>query len=132
MGLSESRVTAIIAVSDLETARSFYEGKLGLSDYEEQPDGGRTYSCAEGTRIHVYPSPDNAGKSTATVAGFTVDDVEGTVDELTGNGITFEQYPAPFPFPTNEKGIASMGGQSVAWMKDPDGNTLAIEDVQPG
>src|SRR6187401_643141 len=89
MGLSESRVTAIVAVSDLETARSFYEGKLGLSDYEEQPDGGRTYSCAEGTRIHVYPSPDNAGKSTATVAGFTVDDVEGTVDELTGNGITF-------------------------------------------
>ena len=129
MGLSDSRVTAIVPVSDMETAKSFYEGKLGLSEHEDQPDGGRTYICGEGTRIHVYPSPANAGKSGATTAGWTVDDVEGTVDELTARGVTFEQYGDPFPFPTNEKGISSMEGQSVAWLKDPDGNILALEDV---
>ena len=31
MGLSEYKVAAALAVSDLDRAREFYEGKLGLS-----------------------------------------------------------------------------------------------------
>jgi catechol 2,3-dioxygenase-like lactoylglutathione lyase family enzyme len=124
MGLSNSRVDATIAVSDMDRATSFYEGKLGLSGGIDQSDGGRTYPCAGGTRIHVYPSPGNAGTSGATLAAWVVDDVDRTVDELIANGVTFEQYDEPFD--TDEKGIARLGGHSVAWFKDPDGNTLAI------
>jgi catechol 2,3-dioxygenase-like lactoylglutathione lyase family enzyme len=124
MSLSASRVGATIAVSDMEKAKEFYEGKLGLSGGEDQGDGGRTYRCGEETRIHIYPSPSNAGKSSATLAAWQVDDVEGTVDELTASGVTFEQYGEPFN--TNEKGIATLEGLQVAWFKDPDGNTLAI------
>jgi catechol 2,3-dioxygenase-like lactoylglutathione lyase family enzyme len=124
MSLSDSPVESTIAVSDMERATAFYEGELGLSGGEDQSDGGRTYTCGGGTRIHVYPSPDNAGKSGATLAGWLVADVEATVDELTANGVTFEQYGEPFN--TNEKGIANFGDISAAWFKDPDGNTLAV------
>jgi catechol 2,3-dioxygenase-like lactoylglutathione lyase family enzyme len=124
MSLSDSRVESTIAVSDMDRAKSFYEGKLGLSGGDDQSDGGHTYPCRGDTRIHIYPSPDNAGKSGATLAGWLVDDVEATVDELIANGVTFEQYGDPFN--TNDKGIATLGDIVVAWFKDPDGNTLAI------
>jgi catechol 2,3-dioxygenase-like lactoylglutathione lyase family enzyme len=123
MGLADSRVDSSIAVSDMETAKEFYEGTLGLSGGVDQGDGGRTYTCGEGTKIHIYPS-DNAGKSGATLAFWTVAAVEGTVDELTGKGVTFEQYGEPFN--TDEKGIATFDGLQAAWFKDPDGNVLAV------
>jgi catechol 2,3-dioxygenase-like lactoylglutathione lyase family enzyme len=124
MGLSDSRVGAVVAVSDVSRAKEFYEGKLGLSGGEEQSDGGIRYVCGGGTEIHVYPSPGNAGTSGATIAGWIVDDVEATVDELSQRGVQFEQYGEPFN--TNEKGIATFGSYAGAWFKDPDGNILAI------
>jgi catechol 2,3-dioxygenase-like lactoylglutathione lyase family enzyme len=128
MGLSSYKVTPAIAVSDMGKAKEFYEGKLGFSGGEEQGDGGITYPAGEGTAIHPYPSPDNAGKSGATLAFFdVVDDVEKVVDELSSNGVTFEQYDMD-PIKTNEKGIAEFEGLKVAWFKDPDGNILALGD----
>jgi catechol 2,3-dioxygenase-like lactoylglutathione lyase family enzyme len=124
MSLSDSPVSPAIAVSDMARAKEFYEGKLGLSGGDDQADGGHTYPCGGGTSIHIYPSPDNAGKSAATLAGWVVDDVERTVDELTARGVTFEQYGEPFN--TDAKGIPKLGDLSGAWFKDPDGNTLAI------
>ena len=124
MGLNDSPVGAVIAVSDMDRAREFYEGKLGLSGGEDQPDGGVRYSCGGDTQIHVYPSPENAGKATATLAGWWVSDVEATVDELAANGVSFEQYGEPFN--TDEKGIARFEGYVGAWFKDPDGNILAL------
>jgi catechol 2,3-dioxygenase-like lactoylglutathione lyase family enzyme len=127
MSLNESQVSATIAVSDISRATEFYEGVLGLTGGVDQGDGGRTYACGGGTRIHVYPSPDNAGKGGATLASWTVDDVGATVDALTEKGVTFEQYGEPFN--TDEKGIARLGDLVGAWFKDPDGNTLAISNV---
>ena len=76
--------------------------------------------------FRVYSSPQHAGKSTATLAGWLVDDVERVVDELTSNGITFERYDEGLII-TDEKGIATFeGGAKVAYFKDPDGNTLSI------
>jgi catechol 2,3-dioxygenase-like lactoylglutathione lyase family enzyme len=125
MGLSDSPVSTAIAVSDMDRAKQFYEGKLGLSGGKDEVDGGVTYTCGDGTTIHPYPSPDNAGKSGATVAFWTVADVEAMVDELSAKGVTFEQYGDPFN--TDEKGIATFEGNAAgAWFKDPDGNILAL------
>jgi catechol 2,3-dioxygenase-like lactoylglutathione lyase family enzyme len=117
-------VEAIVTASDMAKAKEFYEGVLGLSGGPETQDGGITYECAEGTSIHVYPS-DNAGQSGATLAAWTTDDVDGTVEELASKGVQFEQYDMD-PIKTNEKGIAEFGGDKIAWFKDPDGNILAI------
>jgi catechol 2,3-dioxygenase-like lactoylglutathione lyase family enzyme len=124
MGLNEGRVAAALAVADMDRAIEFYEGKLGLRSSGEDPDGGRTYQCDGGTSLHVFPSP-HARASGATAAAWIVEDVEGTIDELTANGVTFEQYSED-PLRTDEKGLARMGDYVGAWVKDPDGNVLGI------
>jgi catechol 2,3-dioxygenase-like lactoylglutathione lyase family enzyme len=127
MSLSEYKVVAGLAVSDMDRAREFYEGKLGLSPAtDHEPDDNRAYRCGEGTVMHVYSSPEHAGKSTATLASWYVDDVESVVDELTSKGVVFERYDE-VPIITDGKGIATFdGGAKVAYFKDPDGNTLSI------
>jgi catechol 2,3-dioxygenase-like lactoylglutathione lyase family enzyme len=125
MSLSDYRVGAAVAVSDMERAREFYERSLGLTAPGDDPDGGRTYECGAGTTLHVFPSPGGAGKSTATVAGWTVDDLHAVVDELASRGVAFERYDQP-PVTTDERGIARVGDSTGAWFKDPDGNVLGL------
>jgi catechol 2,3-dioxygenase-like lactoylglutathione lyase family enzyme len=127
MPLSSYRVGAAIAVSDMSRAREFYEGKLGLTAAGDDADGGRTYECAEQTTLHVFPSP-GAAASGATVAGWTVDNLEQLVDELSANGVAFERYDDE-RISTTDKGIAVFGDSKSAWLKDPDGNLLGL--VQP-
>jgi catechol 2,3-dioxygenase-like lactoylglutathione lyase family enzyme len=125
VSLSSYKVNAVVAVSDMPRAKEFYEGKLGLTaDEANQPPGVRRYACEGGTSLDVYESPDHAGKSTATLVGWDVDDVEEVVDELTSRGVSFEQYDDPVK--TDEKGIFTDGEVKAAWFKDPDGNTHAI------
>jgi catechol 2,3-dioxygenase-like lactoylglutathione lyase family enzyme len=129
MRLSDYKVSAQIAVSDMAQAASFYEGKLGLPVQRKEAGGSRTYACGEGSSLHVYPAPTHAAKATATVARWNVQDIEKLVDELTSSGVIFEQYDEPA---TNAKGIHDTGygtPAKVAWFKDPDGNTFAIEQT---
>jgi catechol 2,3-dioxygenase-like lactoylglutathione lyase family enzyme len=127
MGLSERRVEAAIAVSDLDRARRFYEDQLGLAPGEEEGQGVR-YPCGAGTGIFVYRSEENAGKSPATLAGWYVDDLDQTTDELASRGVVFEQYDQP-GIKTDEHGVFDAGRFRAAWVKDPDGNTLAITAI---
>jgi catechol 2,3-dioxygenase-like lactoylglutathione lyase family enzyme len=125
MSLSNYKLSPSIAVSDMARAREFYEGKLGLSPRQEGADGSRVYASGGGGSLHVYASPDRAGESTATLATWYVDDVERVIDELNANGVTFEHYDG---VTTDDKGISPRaGGGKVAWFKDPDGNTFAVE-----
>jgi catechol 2,3-dioxygenase-like lactoylglutathione lyase family enzyme len=125
MSLSNYKLNASIAVSDMARAREFYEGKLGLSAVRAGADGSQIYASAGDASLHVYPSPAYAGMSTATLVTWYVDDVERVVDELGSNGVTFEHYEE---LTTDEKGISPRaGGGKVAWFKDPDGNTFAVE-----
>jgi hypothetical protein len=50
------------------------------------------------------------------------------VDELSANGVSFEQVDSP-RIKTNEKGIAEMGEDRMAWFKDPDGNVFGIAQL---
>jgi catechol 2,3-dioxygenase-like lactoylglutathione lyase family enzyme len=124
MGLKDCRVGALMAVSDLERARHFYEDQLGLVPGDQEQEGVR-YFCAEGTSIFVYLQPDNAGMSSATIAGWAVDDLDQTIAELTSRGVHFEQYDQP-GIKTDERGVFDSGRFRAAWIKDPDGNTMAL------
>jgi catechol 2,3-dioxygenase-like lactoylglutathione lyase family enzyme len=128
MGLSDSTVEPAIAVSDLARARRFYEDQLGLAPGEEEAGQSVRYPCAEGTRIFVYLSAENAGKSPATLAGWFVDDLDQTMTELASRGVVFEQYDQP-GITTDERGVFDAGRFRAAWIKDPDGNTMAITQV---
>jgi catechol 2,3-dioxygenase-like lactoylglutathione lyase family enzyme len=127
MGLSDCRVQALLAVSDLDRAKRFYEQQLGLVAREEEEEAVR-YPCADGTAIGVYLSPENAGKSPATLAGWFVDDLDQTMAELASRSVVFEQYDQP-GLKTDEHGIFDGGRFKAAWIKDPDGNTIALTEV---
>jgi catechol 2,3-dioxygenase-like lactoylglutathione lyase family enzyme len=127
MGLSECRVGALLAVSDLERARRFYEDQLGLAPGEEEEQAVH-YPCADGTGVLVYLTPENAGKSPATLAGWDVDDLDRTMDELAARGVAFERYDQP-GLKTDERGVFDAGRFRAAWIRDPDGNTLALTET---
>jgi len=127
MGLSECRVETALAVSDLGRAKRFYEQQLGLAPAEQDESGVR-YPCAQGTGIFVYVSEENAGKSEATLAGWFVDDLDETMDDLASRGVVFEQYAQP-GIETDERGIFDAGRFRAAWARDPDGNTIAFSEI---
>ena len=121
--LGESKAFSSFAVPDVEAAKAFYEGTLGLRVREEM--GGLVLDLAGGTTVFVYPKPDHE-PAVFTILNFPVDDLEGTVDRLAAAGVVFEQYPE---LGTNEKGIARMEqGPTIAWFRDPAGNILAVHE----
>ena len=125
--MRDCRVQALLAVSDLDRAKRFYEDRLGLVPGEAEQEAVR-YPCADGTEIGIYLSPENAGKSPATLAGWVVDDLDQTMDELASRGVVFEQYDQP-GIKTDDRGVFAAGRFRAAWMKDPDGNVMALTEV---
>jgi catechol 2,3-dioxygenase-like lactoylglutathione lyase family enzyme len=129
MPLSRYPVRTSIAVSDIQQAVAFYEGKLGLQVLQSGPsasiaDGSRVYGSGGGPALNVYQSA-TAGKTAATLATWYVDDIDQIVDELVTSGIEFVRYDQ---LDHDAKGItARAGGGRIAWFQDPDGNTFALE-----
>ncbi|MEU4558624.1 VOC family protein [Actinoplanes sp. NPDC023936] len=129
MPLDQYPVRASIAVSDIDVAVAFYEGKLGLPVVETGPSariagGSRIYGSGGGPALNVYQST-TAGTTEATLATWYVDDLDRVVGELTEAGVEFARYEQ---FEHDARGItARAGGGRIAWFRDPDGNTFAVE-----
>ena len=129
MPLSAYELRTSVAVSDIQNAVAFYEGKLGLQPLESGPSadiagGSRVYGSGGEPALNVYQS-GTAGKTPATLATWYVDDIDQIVDELTSSGVELVRYDQ---FEHDPKGItARAGGGRIAWFQDPDGNTFALE-----
>jgi catechol 2,3-dioxygenase-like lactoylglutathione lyase family enzyme len=127
MALRDFRIETAIAVSDLDRARHFYEDQLALAPGDAD-QGGVRYACGEETAIFVYPS-QHAGQSSATLASWNVDDLDGIMAELGTRGVTFERYDQA-DVKTDEHGVFEVDNLRAAWFKDPDGNTLALTQLR--
>jgi len=109
------------AVDDLQKARAFYEGTLGLKVSEAH--GLLTLHLSGGRDTLVYPKPDHTPAS-YTILNFPVDDVDKAVDELVARGVRFQHYDG---LSQDEKGISrAQGGPFIAWFTDPAGNILSV------
>ena len=117
---SDSNAFSGFAASDIEQAREFYAGTLGIEVTEE--NGMLTLHLAGGTNVLVYPKPDHT-PAEFTVLNFPVDDVEVAVDALMERGVAFELYEGA---PQDEKGIMRGNGPDIAWFRDPAGNILSV------
>jgi catechol 2,3-dioxygenase-like lactoylglutathione lyase family enzyme len=122
--LGDKDAIATIAVKDIDVARKFYEGSLGLRPSAHQEPGTLSYQTAKAT-IFVYPS-QYAGTNEATAITWIVDDVEAMVKALREKGVTFEHYDLPDTKVVGDIHVA--GGQKLAWFKDPDGNIHALAE----
>ncbi|KWX03179.1 Glyoxalase/bleomycin resistance protein/dioxygenase [Carbonactinospora thermoautotrophica] len=116
----KTRAFSGFSVDDVQKAKEFYTGTLGLSVSEEY--GNLQLHLAGGRDILVYPKPDHTPAS-FTILNFPVEDIEKAVDELTERGVRFERYAG---LETDEKGIFRGGGPYIAWFKDPAGNVLSV------
>ena len=110
------------SVDDVPRAKEFYSETLGLHTSEK--NGLLTLHITGGTDVLVYPKPDHV-PAAFTVLNFPVDDIETTVDALTGRGVQFERY-AGSEVETDERGIFRGGGPLIAWFTDPAGNVLSV------
>jgi len=117
---SDSNAFSGFAASDIEQAREFYAGTLGIEVTEE--NGMLTLHLAGGTNVLVYPKPGHT-PAEFTVLNFPVDDVEAAVDALMERGVAFEIYEGS---PQDEKGIMRGNGPDIAWFRDPAGNILSV------
>jgi catechol 2,3-dioxygenase-like lactoylglutathione lyase family enzyme len=120
--LGNRTAVATIAVKNLETARKFYEGTLGLKPVGAEGEEVIIFKSGDST-INVYRSR-YAGTNQATAVTWTVGDVEGIVRALKEKGVQFEHYDMPDS--RLEGDVHVFGDMHVAWFRDPDGNILNI------
>ncbi len=125
--LREARIAAVVPVSDRQRAIEFYEKKLGLRLKEETAHEIH-FACGGDTMLSLYESV-GAGESRHTLAGFVVEDLEGTVASLRDQGVVFDEYDTPQL--KTEGGIAQIGKTRGAWFRDPDGNIIAVVEDRP-
>jgi catechol 2,3-dioxygenase-like lactoylglutathione lyase family enzyme len=118
--LEHSRAYSGFSVDDIQKARQFYGETLGLRVSEQ--NGMLTLHTAGDRDTLVYPKEDHT-PATFTILNFPVEDVDGTVEELTERGVRFERYDG---FDQDEKGVFRGGGPLIAWFKDPAGNILSV------
>ena|SRR5579862_2936108 len=123
--LGDKAVAAVIAVKDMDAAKKFYEGTLGLTKGDMDDPGGTMYKAGGGTMLFVYTS-QFAGTNQATAATWGVGgDLEKIVADLKSKGVTFEHYDN-MPETRLEGDIHVMGEMKSVWFKDPDGNILNL------
>jgi len=119
--LSDNAAIATVAVKNLETAKRFYEGTLGLPKVMEN-DEVLAFKTG-GSTLFVYRS-QYAGTNKSTAVTFVAEEVDDLVKRLKGRGVTFEHYDLPKM--TRHGDIHVAGSMKTAWFKDPDGNIFSL------
>jgi catechol 2,3-dioxygenase-like lactoylglutathione lyase family enzyme len=119
--LGDFPLQTMIPAADLARARAFYADTLGLKVVHEHPEEIEFESG--GARFGVYPTRVAAG-SEATIAGWSVEDLDAEVQELRARGVTFEDYDIADI--TTVDGIVEIDGERAAWFRDSEGNVLAV------
>jgi catechol 2,3-dioxygenase-like lactoylglutathione lyase family enzyme len=125
--LHERRVHATLPVADLAVARAFWEDRLGFAPLQVLPTA-TLYAAAGGSTFAVSLASARATGGNTQMA-FTVPDIEAEVMELSRLGVTLEAYDLPGLRTVD--GIAEMGGNRVAWFRDPDGNVIGVIEFGP-
>ena len=109
-----------IPVTDVERARSFYEGVLGLSVAEAMMGGQWIeYDLGNNTLAIANVGPQWTPSDQGTGAALEVDDFDGAVKWLKDQQVPFviEAYESPCC--------------RMAVIQDPDGNNIVIHKLKP-
>jgi catechol 2,3-dioxygenase-like lactoylglutathione lyase family enzyme len=121
--LDGKEAMATVAVRDLQAAKKFYQGTLGLRQTDAQGEEAVTYQVGA-AKLLVYRS-QFAGSNKATAVTWLLGrEVEKVVKGLRSKGVTFEHYQLPGL--TLKGDIHAGHGMQAAWFKDPDGNIHAL------
>ena len=126
--LTQSPMTTILPVIDMQRARKFYESQLGLKAMGSKPDGKFVYACGGGGTLALFPR-EGGTKADHTAISFQVPDIAAAVKALKAAGVVFEDYD--FPGLKTVGHVCVLGAEKAAWFKDTEGNFLCIhEDIE--
>lgn len=120
--LQNASITPIVHVADIERARKFYGGVLGLQERGKNGSGNLAFA-ANGNMLELMQKPEAVSRD-ATVLSFEVDDLEREMKELGTRGARFEEVDVPGA--TRRGPISVMGNERSAWFKDSEGNWLCL------
>lgn len=112
------------SVRDVEEAKEFYEGRLGLAS-SVSAMGILEVTLPGGAVVILYPKDDHVPAS-FTVLNLVVDDIDTAVGELAENGVTLENYGGWADEQGVMRGRAQGRGPDIAWFLDPSGNILSV------
>ena len=119
--LSSAKMVGFIHTTDYDTARAFYEGKLGFEFVSLDPYA--LVVTVGGHHIRIS-KVQTFTPFHGTVLGWEVEDIQKVAAWLKERGVALEKYPF---IQDRELGIwTAPGGDKVAWFKDPDGNVLSV------
>lgn len=125
--LEHSGLVAFVGVSDLDRARQFYGGTLGLPITEASPVA--LVADANGTMLRLTAVKEPVA-APYTVLGWQVADIGSVIDQLTARGVRFTRYEG---MGQDERAVwTAPGGAKVAWFLDPDGNNLSLTEFGTG
>ena len=125
--LADLNLIAFVPVTDLDRARAFYEGVLGLTVTHADGfalvlgHGARTVRLVPVGALTPHPF---------TILGWDTSDVATTVEALGARGVEFSRYDG---IEQDALGIwTAPSGDQVAWFRDPDGNVLSLSSHTGG
>ena len=125
--LSDASVTTMLPVMDMDRARAFYEGCLGLKPGGFRPDGKFVYAVG-GSTLALFPKPEGT-KADHTAISFQVADIAATIEALKRAKVVFEDYDFPGLKTVNH--VCVLGAEKAAWFKDTEGNYLCLHEDIP-
>jgi methylmalonyl-CoA/ethylmalonyl-CoA epimerase len=106
-----------VPVEDLDRAKAFYGGTLGLPHLFDAPPGLSFFQCGETRLMLSRPEgPDSAGRS---ILYYGVEDVDSAYQEMRAKGVAFDEPP---------RRIAEVDGKPIhlAVCRDGEGNLLGL------
>lgn len=110
-----------LTTADADRSREFYESMLGLSFVCDEPYALVFMVGDVALRIQKV---DAVTAAAHTVLGWSVPDIEESVQSLAEKGVQFRRYQH---IQQDDAGVwESPGGSKVAWFADPDGNILSL------
>jgi len=120
--LAAAKLCGFVATRDRVRAKAFYRDVLGFKLVSD--DQFAVVFDMGGNELRVTPITDHRPVQ-HTVLGWTVSNIEATVDALTKAGVKFEIYGF---LKQDARGIWTAPGSDakVAWFKDPDDNILSV------
>ncbi len=123
--LKDRSSSAIVAVSDIDRARKFYQNSLELDLVDDSMGEVLVFKTGD-TSLVVYTS-EQAGTNKANAAVWSVgDEIETIAEALKSKGVRFEHYP---DIGTLQGDIHVDGKMKTVWFNDPDGNILHLNNM---
>jgi catechol 2,3-dioxygenase-like lactoylglutathione lyase family enzyme len=123
--LGDHPVHPVLLARDLEASGAFYRDALGLEVLVERPGEAIEFRCGD-TKLVVTSSTTGTADA-QTQLGWVVPDLEAELADLRARGIRIENYD--FPGLRTVDGVVDLGFARMAWIVDPGGNALAIEQM---